>query len=63
MQMKNVTITVVKSDKDTGYRLIVTDDATNDQNKEGHKSNISELTPSSRQGLISEVNKILNSIE
>jgi hypothetical protein len=59
--MKDVTITVAKSDK--GYRVIVVDDAKTEDNSNEWKSNTSELNPPSKDQMISDINEILNGIE
>jgi hypothetical protein len=59
--MKNVTITAVKLDR--GYRVIVVDDAKTDDNPNALKSHVSELSPATKEQLLSEVQKILSGIE
>jgi hypothetical protein len=59
--MKNVTITVAKSDK--GYRVVVVDDAKTNDNANAWKSNTSELNTDNRDQMLAYVQKTLSGIE
>jgi hypothetical protein len=59
--MKDVTITVVKSDKD--YRVIVNDDTVTDDNAEGAKCNESASTLVSKEEVGKKLQEIVNSLE
>jgi len=59
--MKDVTITVVKSEK--GYRVIVNDDSVTDDNAEGEKGNDSAFQIGDRNETLEKVQSILSDLE
>jgi hypothetical protein len=59
--MKDVTITVVKSEK--GYRVIVNDDSTTVDNAEGWKSNDSAYEFQNKDQVREQVQSILGNLE
>ena len=60
--MKDVTITVVKSEKGD-YRVIVNDDTVTDENAEGSKGNDSFYTYDDKDGVRTKVEEILGNLE
>jgi hypothetical protein len=59
--MKDVTITVVKSEK--GYRMIVNDDTVNDENAAGSKGNDSAFDFDNKGDVEKKVGEILVNLE
>jgi hypothetical protein len=59
--MKDVTITVAKSDK--GYRVIVNDDTVTAENAAESKSNDSAFTMDSREDVAKKIQDIISHLE
>ena len=59
--MRDLTINIVKSDE--GYHVVTVDNAITEQNKDGWKSNDSEVTAKTRDDLRTHIQGLIDKLE